>query len=59
MFGWEGVEGPKVLGDLFESIVGARLVDHVQWIRFGTSMDCDGTVIISVNNTLDFESSPH
>ncbi|KAH7307115.1 hypothetical protein KP509_22G046500 [Ceratopteris richardii] len=27
LFGWEGVPGPKVLGDLIESIAGAILVD--------------------------------
>lgn len=27
LFGWEGVHGPKVLGDLVESIAGAILVD--------------------------------
>lgn len=27
LFGWEGVRGPKVLGDLVESIAGAILVD--------------------------------
>lgn len=27
LFGWEGVRGPKVLGDLVESVAGAILVD--------------------------------
>ena len=56
VFGWEGVEGPKVLGDIFESIAGAILVDN------GFDLEevwSDGTVFISISNTLDFVSSSH
>ena len=50
------VFGPKVLGDFFESTVGAILVDN------GFDLEevwSDGTVFISISNTLDFVSSSH